>query len=93
VNLKVKTNTAPKQTFVSLVILGVLAVISGGIFWVQFNFNPAVQPLSSALPAGDTGDTRVTAPPAPAEKPLISSASGQSPLTPLETFDDAIGNL
>ena len=86
-NQKVKTNTAPKQTFLSLIILGVLAVISGGIFWVQFNYNPAVQPLSSALPAGDTRDTRVTAPPASAEKPLISSPSGQLPLTPLETFD------
>jgi hypothetical protein len=87
VNQKVKTNTAPKQTFLSLIILGVLAVISGGIFWVQFNYNPAVQPLSSVLPAGDTSDTHVTAPPASAEKPLISSPSGQLPLTPLETFD------
>ena len=86
-NQKVKTNTAPKQTFLSLIILGVLTVICGGIFWVQFNYNPAVQPLSSALPAGDTRDTRVTAPPASAEKPLISSPSGQLPLTPLETFD------
>jgi hypothetical protein len=87
VNQKVKTNTAQKQTFLSLIILGVLAVICGGIFWVQFNYNPAVQPLSSALPAGDTRDTRVTAPPASAEKPLISSPSGHLPLTPLETFD------
>jgi hypothetical protein len=87
VNLKVKTNTAPKQTFVSLIILGVLAVISGGVFWVQFNYNPAVQSVSSALPAGKTRDTSVAAPPPSAEKPLISSPSGQSPLTPLETFD------
>ena len=86
-NLKVKTNAAPKQTFVSLIILGVLAVISGGVFWVQFNYNPAVQPVSSAIPSGDTRDTSVTAPPASTEKPLISSPSGQSPLTPLETFD------
>jgi hypothetical protein len=89
VNLKVKTNTAPKQTFLSLIILGVLAVISGGVFWVQFNYNPAVQPVSAALPAGDTRDTSVTAPPTSAEKALISSPSGQSPLTPLETFDAA----
>ncbi len=88
-NLKAKTNTAPKQTFLSLIILGVLAVISGAVFWVQFNYNPAVQPVSFALPGGDTGDTSVTAPPASAEKPLISSPSGQSPLTPLETFDAA----
>jgi hypothetical protein len=87
VNLKVKTNTAPKQTFLSLIILGVLVVISGGVFWVQFNYNPAIQPVSSALPAGDTGGTSVTAPPASAEKPLISSPPGLSPLTPLETFD------
>jgi hypothetical protein len=84
---KVKTSTASKQTFVSLIILGVLAVITGGIFWAQFYNNPAVQALSFALPAGDPGDTRVTAPPASAEKPLISTPSGQSPLTPLETFD------
>ena len=88
-NLKVRTNTAPKQTFLSLIILGVLAVISGGVFWVQFNYNPAVQPVSSALPARDTRDTSVTAPPTSAEKPLISPPSGQSPLTPLETFDAA----
>jgi hypothetical protein len=87
VNLKVKTNTAPKQTFVSLVILGVLAVITGGVFWVQFDYNPAVQPVASALPAGNTRDKNVTAPLASAEKPLISSPSGQSPLTPLETFN------
>jgi hypothetical protein len=89
VNLKVKTNTAPKQTFLSLIILGVLAVISGGVFWVQFNYNPAVQPVASTLPARDTGDTGETAPSAPTEKPLISTPSGQSPLTPLETFDAA----
>jgi hypothetical protein len=89
VNLKTKTNTVPKQTFLSLIILGVLAVISGGVFWVQFNYNPAVQPVSSFLPGADAGDTSVTAPPASAEKPLISSPAGQSPLTPLETFDAA----
>ncbi len=88
-NLKVKTNTASKQTFLSLIILGVLAVVSGGVFWVQFNYNPAVYPVASPLPAGDTGDTGETAPSAPTEKPLISTPSGQSPLTPLETFDAA----
>jgi hypothetical protein len=87
VNLKVKTNTASKQTFLSLIILGVLAVISGGIFWVQFNYNPAVQAVSSTLTVGDISDKSEAAPAAPAEKPLISSPSGQSPLTPLETFD------
>ena len=86
-NQKVKTNTASKQTLVSLIILGVLAVISGGIFWLQFGYNPAVLLVSPAIPAGDTGDISRTAPPAPAEKPLIPSLSGQSPLTPLETFD------
>ena len=88
-NQKIKTNTAAKQTFLSLIILGILAVISGGVFWVQFNYNPAVQPVSSALPPSDTKDTSVTAPPTSAEKPLISLPSGQSPLTPLETFDAA----
>ena len=86
-NLKAKTNTASKQTLLSLIILGVLVVISGGIFWVQFSYNPAVQPVATALPAGDTGDTSATAPAASAEKPLISPPSGQSPLTPLEIFD------
>jgi hypothetical protein len=86
VNQKVKTNTAPKQTFLSLIILGVLAVISAGVFWVQFNFNPAVQQVSSTLPASGT---RVAAPPTSDEKALIALPPGQSPLSPLEAFDAA----
>lgn len=86
-NQKVKTNTAQKQTFLSLIILGVLAVISGGVFWVQFHYNPAVKPVSSGLPTGGIRDTGGSTPPASAEKALISTPPGQSPLTPLETFD------
>jgi hypothetical protein len=84
VNQKVKTNTSPQQTFLSLMILGVLAVIAGGVFWVQFSYNPAVQQMASVFPGGATGET---APPASDENQLISLPSGQSPLSPLEAFD------
>ncbi len=85
-NQKIKTKTAPKQTLLSLIILGVLAIISGGVFLAQFNFNPAVQQMAPVLAAGDKS---LTAPPASADKSLISSPAGQSPLSPLETFDTA----
>ena len=85
-NQKVKTNAGPQQTFLSLIILGVLAVISGGVFWTQFSHNPAVQQMSSALAAGGTS---AAAPSTADEKPLISLPPGQSPLSPLETFDAA----
>lgn len=85
-NQKVKTNAGPQQIFLSLMILGVLAAISGGVFWTQFSFNPAVQQMSSALPAGGTS---AAAPPTADEKPLISLPPGQSPLSPLEIFDAA----
>jgi hypothetical protein len=87
VNQNVKKNTAPQQTFLSLIILGVLAVISGGVFWVHFNYNPAVQQMSFGLL--DNGTKKGAAPPTSDEKSLISLPSGQSPLTPLETFDTA----
>ena len=83
-SLKVRTNTASKQTFLSLIILGVLAVISGGVFWVQFSYNPAVQQMSSAIPV----EGKIEAAPSTSDKKqLISLPSGQSPLSPLETFD------
>ena len=85
-NQEVKTKTASKQTLLSLIILGILAVISGGVFFAQFNYNPAVQQMAPVLA---TGDKSLTAPPASAEKSLISLPPGQSPLTPLETFDAA----
>jgi len=86
VNQKIKAKTAPKQTFLSLIILGVLTIISGGVFLAQFNYNPAVQQMAPVLAAGDKS---LTAPPASADKSLISSPAGQSPLSPLETFDAA----
>jgi Family of unknown function (DUF6599) len=83
---KVSTNTSQKQTFISLAILGVLVVIAGGIFFVQFNDNPALQPVTSGLSAGKPNET---APIVSLQKSLISFPSGQAPLSPLETFDAA----
>jgi hypothetical protein len=86
VNQKVKMKTARKQTALSLIILGVLIVIAGGVFFAQFNYSPAVQQQSSALPANAK---RSTAAPVSAEKSMISFPSGQSPLSSPETFDAA----
>jgi hypothetical protein len=83
---KVDTDTSQKQTFVSLVILGVLAVIAGGVFFVQFNDNPAVQPLTSVLAVDIPG---ATAPIVSAAKSPIAFPAGQAPLSALETFDAA----
>ena len=83
---KVNTNTGQKQTFISLAILGVLAVIAGGIFFVQFNFNPAVQPVTSVLSVDNQNQT---VPMVSSEKSLILFPSGQAPLGALETFDAA----
>ena len=69
-----------------MVILGILAVIAGGIFFVQFNFNPAVQPVTSVLSAGHQNHT---VPTDSSEQSLISFPSGQVPLDALETFDAA----
>ncbi len=85
-NQEVKTNTASKQTLLSLIILGVLALIAGGVLTAQFNYNPAVQPLTSALPAADKS---LPAPSVSAEPSLIPIPAGQSPLTPVEIFDAA----
>lgn len=81
---KVNTNTGQKQTFISAIILGVLALIAGGIFLVQFKFNPAVQPLASVLAVDNQNQA---APLGPIEKSLITFPTGQAPLGPLETFD------
>lgn len=83
---KVNANTSQKQTFISLTILAVLAVIAGGIYWVQFNYNPAVQPGSPVLSVGNQSQT---APNAASVKSLISFPSGQAPLSAPETFDAA----
>ena len=85
-NQKIKTKAAPKQTLLSLMILGILVVISVGVYLAQFNPNPAVQQMAPVL-KGD--DKNQIAPPASSEKSLISSPPGQSPLSPAETFDAA----
>lgn len=85
-NQKIKTKTAPQQTLLSLIILGILAVISGAVFFAQFSYNPAVQQMAPVLAFGDKS---VPALSASAEKSLISSPPGQSPLSPPETFDAA----
>ena len=83
-NQKIKAKTAPKQTILSLIILGILVIISGGVFLAQFNYNPALQQMAPVLAAGDKSPAT---PPASAAKSLISSPPGQSPLSPPETFD------
>ena len=83
---KVNTNPGQKQTFISLAVLGVLTVIAGGIFLVQFNYNPAVQPLISVLTAGNQNET---ASDISSEKSLISYPAGLVPAGALETFDAA----
>ncbi len=83
---EIKTTTASKQTLLSLIILGALAVIAGGVFMAQFRYYPAVQQLASSIPAGEQGEPVSTG---AAEPSLISTPAGQSPLTPMEAFDAA----
>lgn len=85
-NQEMKTKAASKQTPLSLVILGVLVVIAGGVFRAQFSYNPAVQPPAPSLPPGGKNAPAATI---SAESALISPPVGQSPLTPLEAFDAA----
>jgi len=86
VSRKANTHTNQKQTVISLAILGILAVIAVGIFLAQFNYNPAVRPVTSVLPVGNQSQK---APVVSSEKSLISFPSGQAPLSALETFDAA----
>ena len=83
-NQKIKTKTTSKQTLLSLIILGILVVISGGVFRAQFSFHPAVQQMAAVLA---TDNISPAAPPTSGEKSLISLPPGQSPLSPPETFD------
>ena len=83
-NQKIKTKTTSKQTLLSLIILGILVVISGGVFHAQFSFHPAVQQMAAVLA---TDNISPAAPPTSGEKSLISLPPGQSPLSPPETFD------
>lgn len=83
---EIKTKAASKQTLLSLIILGTLAIIAGGVFMAQFSYYPAVQQVVSPLPAGDQGNP---VPSVASEPSLISLPAGQSPLTPMEAFDAA----
>jgi len=85
-NQKDRSKTAAQQTLLSLIILGILVIISGGVFFAQFNYHPAVQQMAPILAAGDIP---LTAPSASAETSLIPSLPGLSPLSPPETFDAA----
>ena len=85
-NQIIKAGTRPKQTLLSLVILGILVVIAVGVYRAQFDPNPAVQQMAPALQAGDKIQA---APPASAETSLIIPLPGQTPLSPPETFDTA----
>jgi hypothetical protein len=86
VNQKVRTKTASKQTLLSLIILGILAIVSGGIFIVQFNYNPAVQQMAPVLASSDRSPASS---PASADKSVIFLPPGLMPLSPPETFDAA----
>lgn len=71
------------QTRLSLLILMVLVSIAGGIFAVQFRFNPAViQSIGSPVSSDATG----TSPPAAALESLVDLPPGIRPLTAPETF-------
>ena len=85
-NQKAKTKTSALQTLLSLIILAILAIISGGVFLAQLNPNAAVQQMAPILAAGDKP---LSAPSASPTKSLIPSPAGQSPLSPAESFDAA----
>ena len=85
-NQKSKIKTAPRQTILSLMILGILAIISIGVFSAQFSYNPAVQQMAPVLAAADK---RPAAAPDLTDKSLISPPPGQSALSPPEAFDAA----
>ena len=85
-NQIIKTRTTPKQTLLSLLILGTLVVISVGVFRAQFQPNPAVQQMAPALKAEDKIQT---APAVSAEESLIILPPGHAPLSPPEIFDPA----
>jgi hypothetical protein len=73
-----------QQTASSLGILLILVVTGAGIFWAQFDYNPAVLQTGSFLPRtakdGDASQTALT-------KSIIPLPPGMVPLTLPETFD------
>ncbi|MBW2434554.1 MAG: hypothetical protein JRF36_13180 [Deltaproteobacteria bacterium] len=85
-----QTKAASKQTLLSLIILGVLAIIAGGVFTAQFSYFAAVRQLASDMSAGDKTQPAPAAAAEPAAEPaLISPPAGQIPMTPMEAFDAA----
>ena len=83
-NQKATSKTSTQQTLLSLIIMGALILIFGGVFVTQYRFNAAVQQMVPILAAGDKP---LTAPSASPQKSLIPSPAGQLPLSPAETFD------
>ncbi len=74
-----------RQTASSLAILCLLAVIGTGIFWAQYNHNPAV--LQKELRLQSTATGRDT-PPQALTDAIIPPPPGLVPLTLPESFDD-----
>jgi len=73
-----------QQTASSLAILLILVVTATGIFWAQFNYNPAVLQTGSFLsPPAKDKDASLTA----LAKSIIPLPPGMVPLTLPETFD------
>lgn len=85
-NQKTKSKTAPQETILSLIILGILLAISIYVFIAQFSYNAAVKQMAPVLTAGDEGLETL---PASAKKSLLTSPPGQLPLSPPEIFDAA----
>lgn len=85
-NQQIKAKPVQKQTPLSIMILGILVVIAGGVYLAQFNFNPAVEQMAPVLTADDKSQNTA---PASVEKSLILTPPGQAPLSPPETFDTA----
>jgi hypothetical protein len=86
VEQKHQTKAASKQPLLSLIILGVLAIIAGGVFKAQFSYFPAVQQQASDLAAVDKTQPAPATTTGPA---LIRPPAGQLPMTPMEAFDAA----
>lgn len=74
-----------RQTASSLAILCLLAVIGTGIFWAQYNHNPAVLQKELRLQSTATGKDF---PPQALTDAIIPPPPGLVPLTLPESFDD-----
>ena len=82
--IRVNKTYSRKQTASSLGILLILAVTASGIFWAQFNYNPAVLQTGSFLSrtANDRSASQTAL-----TKSIIPLPPGTVPLTLPETFD------